>query len=54
MSKHVYVAIAVIVLGLLAIVGVRYVGPMLKDAMQKETSDAAALRGRIRVGAVVG
>lgn len=50
MSRHVVAAIVVVVLGVLAVLGVRFIGPVLREQMQRDTSDAAALRGRIRVG----
>jgi outer membrane protein OmpA-like peptidoglycan-associated protein/ABC-type nitrate/sulfonate/bicarbonate transport system substrate-binding protein len=50
MSIHVKVFIALLVAGTVAILGYRFALPHLQDAWQRQTSDAAATRGRIVVG----
>lgn len=50
MSGHLKVFIAIVVLGALAIVGYRFARPFLTDAAQRQTSDAAATRGKASIG----
>lgn len=51
MSGHVKAFIVILVLGTLGILGYRFALPLLRDAEQRETSDAADTRGRISIGA---
>ena len=50
MSGHLKVFVAIVVLGALAIVGYRFARPLLTDAAQRQTSDAAATRGKATIG----
>jgi DNA-binding transcriptional LysR family regulator len=50
MSVHVKVFVALLVVGTVGILGYRFALPLLRDAEQRQTSDAAATRGRISIG----
>src|SRR5689334_981691 len=50
MSIHVKVFITIIVLGTIGILGYKFALPHLRDAFQRETSDAAATKGKITIG----
>lgn len=50
MSVHLKAVIWVLVLGLAAIVGAKFVLPIFQDTQQRQTSDASATRGTLAVG----
>lgn len=50
MSVHVKVFVALLVLGTIGILGYRFALPLIRDAEQRQTSDAAGTRGRVAVG----
>jgi outer membrane protein OmpA-like peptidoglycan-associated protein/ABC-type amino acid transport substrate-binding protein len=50
MSVHVKVFVALLIVGTLGILGYRFALPLILDAEQRQTSDAAATRGRISIG----
>lgn len=50
MSVHVKLFIAVLVLGIVIIVGAKLTLPQIQDALQRATSDAAATQGTLTVG----
>jgi outer membrane protein OmpA-like peptidoglycan-associated protein/ABC-type nitrate/sulfonate/bicarbonate transport system substrate-binding protein len=50
MSGHLKTFIAILLLGTIAILGYRFALPHLEDAFQRATSDAAATRGKVRIG----
>jgi len=50
MSGHLKAFIAILVLGTIAILGYKFALPMIRDATQRETSDAAATRGKLTIG----
>ena len=50
MSKHLKAFIAILILGTLAIVGYKFALPKIKDAWQRQTSDAAATNGELKIG----
>lgn len=50
MSGHVKAFLAILVLGILAIAGVKFLLPIWQDAAQRETSDAASEHGTLSVG----
>lgn len=50
MSVHVKAFIAIVVVGAIGIVGYRFALPYLRDTWQRQTSDAAGLRGTLTVG----
>lgn len=50
MTVHVKVFITLILLGVLAILGWRFAEPLIRDQMERRTSDAAATRGRFIIG----
>lgn len=50
MSPHLKAVLLILVLGSLGILAARFVLPMLEDRLQRDTSDAAAVRGTLRVG----
>lgn len=50
MSIHVKIFIALIVLGTVGILGYKFALPHLQDAWQRQTSDAAATKGKLTIG----
>jgi len=50
MSAHLKVFIAVLLLGAVAILGYKFALPRFQDQWQRETSDAAAIHGKLLVG----
>ncbi|MEO7397151.1 MAG: phosphate ABC transporter substrate-binding/OmpA family protein, partial [Ilumatobacteraceae bacterium] len=50
MSRHVKVFVAILLLGTIAILGYKFALPKIQDALQRETSDAAATRGKLTIG----
>jgi outer membrane protein OmpA-like peptidoglycan-associated protein/DNA-binding transcriptional LysR family regulator len=50
-SPHLKAAGLILVLGLVGILGARYLLPIVQDTRQRETSDASATRGTLAVGA---
>lgn len=50
MSAHVKVFIGILVLGVAGILGAKYALPKLRDALQRETSDAAETKGTLVIG----
>lgn len=50
MSRHLRAFIAILVIGTALIVAARFALPVLKDRLQRATSDAAATRGVLRLG----
>lgn len=50
MSVHVKAFIAIVLLGATAIIGYRFALPFLRDAAQRQTSDAAGLLGTLTIG----
>lgn len=50
MSRHVKGFIAILLVGTLIILGVRFALPWLNDRLQRETSDASVIHGVIRIG----
>lgn len=50
MSAHVKVFAALLVAGTLLILGTKFALPILRDTLERQTSDAAATKGSLRVG----
>jgi outer membrane protein OmpA-like peptidoglycan-associated protein/DNA-binding transcriptional LysR family regulator len=50
MSKHLKAFIAILVIGTLAIIAYKFALPKIKDAWQRQTSDAAATNGELKIG----
>src|SRR5207244_12542356 len=50
MSIHVKVFVAILVLGIVGILGYKFALPHLQDAWQRQTSDAAATKGKLTIG----
>lgn len=50
MSTHAKVFVALLILGAVAILGAKFALPLVRDAWQRQTSDAAATKGTLRVG----
>jgi len=50
MKGHVKIALGLLLLGILAILGTRYILPILEDKKSTATSDAKATKGHIRIG----
>lgn len=50
MSAHLKIFIGIILLGGLGIFGYKFALPKLQDQWQRETSDAAAINGKLRIG----
>jgi outer membrane protein OmpA-like peptidoglycan-associated protein len=50
MSGHLKAFIAILVIGVVAILGYKFALPTIQDAWQRETSDAAATKGKLRIG----
>jgi outer membrane protein OmpA-like peptidoglycan-associated protein/ABC-type nitrate/sulfonate/bicarbonate transport system substrate-binding protein len=50
MSPHLKAVLVILILGSLGIVAARFVLPLLEDRLQRDTSDAAAVRGTLRIG----
>jgi len=50
MSGHLKAFIAILLIGIVAILGYKFALPTLRDAWQRETSDAAATKGKITIG----
>lgn len=50
MSIHIKIFITILVLGTLGILGYKFALPHLRDAFQRETSDAASTKGKITIG----
>jgi outer membrane protein OmpA-like peptidoglycan-associated protein/ABC-type amino acid transport substrate-binding protein len=49
MTTHVKVFVALLVVGLVGILGAKFALPLLRDALERQTSDAAATHGTLRV-----
>ncbi len=49
MNKRVVGALAVLVLGLMVVIAIRFAQPYLQDAHQRQTSDARATKGKITI-----
>ncbi|MBU0500641.1 MAG: OmpA family protein [Gammaproteobacteria bacterium] len=50
MSGHLKAFLLILVLGALGILGTRFALPLLKDQLQKTTSDAASVKGTLKIG----
>ena len=50
MNRHVKAFITILIVGALAILGAKFILPLLGDRLQRSTSDAAATHGVLRIG----